>query len=153
MNKTRKRIIQGILLFAVVFGVGLQASASAFTSWRNFQLPPGMAIVDHDTNGRLLSQRTQALPHSNLMSRQARVGSQNQSMWSTPEVRIRRSSSSPAGSWTSDEWRRISNNGRVDIDIPMAIGLDYRVQVRSSAFQNFTNTVELRLSVNRYRAR
>jgi len=157
MNKTRKRIIQGILLFAVVFGIGLQASASAFTSWRTFSLPSGGIntvgpIVDADTNGRLLSQRTQAITNQNAISRVARVGSQNQSMWSTPEVQIRRSSSSPAGSWNSG-WRPIDNNDREDFDIPWGTGLDYRVQVRAGRAQNFTNTLELRLNVNRYRTR
>ena len=156
MNKTRKRIAKDIVLVGLIFGLVMQASAS-FSSWRTFSLPSNSnplsngAIVDADRNGNRVQGTTVALSNAaNAITRQARVGSRNQTMWSNPQVRMHRPTTSTLSSWSSS-WGSVSNSSHRDIDIPMQNNRTFRVQARSAINQIGTDTAQFRVNVQRSR--
>jgi|GEM_PF-5647986 len=150
----RKKFVKVILLFGLIFGLAIQAAAST-SSWRAFTVPTGSVTVSRDQSGNLLTRTTAPInTTSSIVSRQVLVESSNQTMWSTPEVRMHRSTSLNPGAnaWNSN-WHQISNNSYVRIDIPFGNDLTYTFQVRSSSWQNFENSAFFRMNAQRYRIR
>lgn len=94
--------------------------------------------------------------NNNAVSRQVRIESRHQTMWSTPQARIHRSTAAvannPAGMqvWNS-LWVSVPNNDYKRTDMPWTAGLNYTLQVKSSSWQNFPNYATFRMSVHRFR--
>lgn len=130
---------------AALLTLNVSQASAAFSVWGNFSIPSGQSVVTHRTNGTTLTRTTGSLP-AGTMSRNARVESRNQSMWSNPQARINRTSA--GGTWTSNFSGGISNNGHTYIAIPAADNITYRLEVRSASNQVGTDTAEFRFSVN-----
>lgn len=153
MTKIRKKVSYAIILI-FVFGLLTGQASAAWSIWRTFRLPPpnqqGVSTtITVDQNGTALTRTTTSLPaNPNIISRRAQIGSQGQTMWSNPQVRVHRTGG--GGSWTSG-FGVVRNNNSREVDIPMANQLTYRVEARASSNQVGTDSASFRLNVQRYR--
>lgn len=143
-KKFKRKVISGSLAVIMLAIFAIQAHA-AFGAWRTYSVPSRQTVVAHPVVGSSrVVRRTAALP-VNATRRLARIEARNQTMWSNPEVRAQRITST---NWLSG-WTTLPNNSHRDITIPVANAQDFVINVRSAPGQVGTDTLELRMNVQR----